>query len=202
MILPIFRSDEEQASVLEYCRRVQQELAAKTYQGEPVRVILDARDLRGGEKTWQHIKKGVPLRLEIGPRDVAGDSVFVGRRDTQEKQPVPRGEFVATVDRRLAEIQAALFQRALAAREANTRAIDDRDEFVRYFTPKNEEQPEIHGGFALSHVADDPAVEALLKDLKVTIRCIPQPGEIGSGDEGPCIFTGRRARRVVLAKAY
>jgi len=203
VILPIFRSDEEQSGVLDYCRRVQQELAAKTYDGEPVRVILDTRDLRGGEKTWQHIKRGVPLRLEIGPRDVAGNSLFVGRRDTQEKKSVPRGEVIATIDQRLTEIQAALFNRALALRATNTREIDNRDDFVRYFTPKNEDEPEIHGGFALAHVAEnDPAVDELLKELKVTIRCLPVSGEIGAGSEGPCIFTGNLARRVVLAKAY
>jgi prolyl-tRNA synthetase len=202
VILPIFRSDDEQAGVLDYCRRVQQELSAKTYDGEPVRVVLDTRDLRGGEKTWQHIKKGVPLRLEIGPRDVAGDSLFVGRRDTQEKKSVPRGEFVATIDQRLAEIQTALFSRALALRESNTREIDNRDEFVRHFTPKDEEKPEIHGGFVLSPVAEVPEVDELLKSLKVTIRCLPVPGQPGSGPDGPCIFTGKSARRVVLAKAY
>src|SRR5258708_839190 len=121
VILPIHRTDGEQTSVLDYCRRVQQELAAKTYDGERVRVILDTRDLRGGEKTWQHIKKGVPLRLEVGPRDVAGDSLFVGRRDTQEKKSVPRAEFIATIDRRLSEIQDTLLARGLALREAHTR---------------------------------------------------------------------------------
>ncbi len=188
--------------MLDYCRRVQQELAAKTYDGEPLRVIFDTRDLRGGEKTWQHIKKGVPLRLEIGPRDVAGDSLFVGRRDTQEKKSVPRSEFVATIDQRLAEIQTALFDRALALRNTNTHEFNNRDEFVRYFTPKDEEKPEIHAGFALAHVAETPEVDAILKDLKVTIRCVSLPGQPGSGPEGPCIFTGKPARRVVLAKAY
>src|ERR1700681_4729368 len=85
VILPIFRTDEEQTSVLDYCRRVKDELSAKTYDGERVRVILDTRDLRGGEKTWQHIKKGVPLRLEIGPRDVAGGSRFRGPPGPREK---------------------------------------------------------------------------------------------------------------------
>ncbi len=202
VILPIFRSDEEQATVMDYCRRVEQELKAKTYDGERVRVILDARDLRGGEKTWQHVKKGVPLRLEIGPRDVAGDSLFVGRRDTQEKKSVPRGEFVATVDTRLAEIQQELFDRAIALRKSNTHQFTSREEFVQYFTPKNEAEPEIHGGFAIANVADDPAVDQLLKDLKVTIRCIPVAGEIGAGGEGACLFTGKSGRRVVLAKAY
>ena len=118
VILPIFRTDEEQAGgarlLPHACSR---NLRRKTYDGEPVRVVIDDRDLRGGEKTWQHIKRGVPLRLEIGPRDVAGDSVFVGRRDTQEKKSVPRSEFVATVDQRLVEIQTALFDRALALRD-------------------------------------------------------------------------------------
>ncbi len=203
VILPIFRNDEEQAAVLDYCRRVQQELAACKYDGEPVRVIVDARDLRGGEKTWQHVKKGVPLRLEIGPRDVAGDSLFVGRRDTMEKAGVPRAEFIATVGDRLAEIQTALFQRSLAAREANTRELTDREEFTRYFTPQNEQEPEIHGGFATAHVAETPEVEELLGKLKVTIRCIPLPGEPGSGAPGRCILSGQpNAHRVVLAKSY
>ena len=166
VILPIFRNDEEQASVMEYCKRVQKELAAATYDGQPVRVMIDARDLRGGEKTWQHIKKGVPLRLEIGPRDVAGDAVFVGRRDTSTKQPTPRAELVATIGARLAEIQQNLFARALAFREQNTRKIDDREEFIRYFTPQNEEKPEIHGGFALSHYAEETGSRGLLAQAK------------------------------------
>ncbi len=204
VILPIYRNDDERAAVMEYCQRVQQELAAATYDGERVRVLLDARDLRGGEKTWHHVKRGVPLRLEIGPRDVGQDAVFVGRRDTQEKKSMPRAEFVATVGQQLTDIQATLFQRALALRESNTHTIANRDEFIQYFTPKNEKEPEIHGGFALAHVADEPTVGEILKDLKVTVRCIPQPGQPGSDAAlSPCIFTGKPGQRqVVLAKAY
>ncbi len=204
VILPIYRSDEERTAVLEYCRRVEQELRATSYDGERVRVTLDDRDLRGGEKTWQHIKRGVPLRLEIGPRDVAGDAVFVGRRDTQEKKSMPRAELVASIDRLLTEIQSSLFQRALALREQNTKAFTDREELLRYFTPKNEAEPEIHGGFALAAVADDPAVNEILKEQKVTVRCLPLPGQPGSDQPpAPCIFTGKpNQRTAVLAKAY
>src|SRR5437773_1401337 len=70
-ILPIFRSDDERATVLEYCRTLEKELAAQQFAGEPIRVLTDARDMRGGEKAWLYVKKGVPIRLEIGPRDVA-----------------------------------------------------------------------------------------------------------------------------------
>jgi prolyl-tRNA synthetase len=209
VILPIFRNDEERGGVMEYCQRVQRELAAATYDRQPLRTMIDARDLRGGDKMWQHIKKGVPIRLEIGPRDVAGDSVFVGRRDTAQKQSTPRGEFVGTLAERLGEIQQNLFARALAFRQQNTRAIDDREEFVRFFTPRNEEKPEIHGGFALSHYAESPVVAELLAKLKVTIRCLPQADEYTADDytaddgPGPCIFTGQPSpRRAVFAKAY
>jgi prolyl-tRNA synthetase len=204
VILPIFRNDEERAGVMEYCQRVQKELTAATYDGQPVRAMIDARDLRGGDKMWQHVKKGVPLRLEIGPRDVAGDAVFVGRRDTSTKQPTPRAEFVGTIAERLTVIQQNLFARALAFREQNTRAIDDREEFIRFFTPQSEDKPEIHGGFALSHYAESPEVAELLAKLKVTIRCLPQAGQPGRDDTpGRCIFTGQASQgRAVFAKAY
>jgi hypothetical protein len=71
-------------------------------------------------------------------------------------------------------IQANLFERAKAFQSANTRRIDDRDDFYAYFTPRNKEQPEIHGGFALSHWCGGSACEARIKeDLTVTIRCVP-----------------------------
>ena len=71
--------------VLPYCATLEQELAAQSYAGEPVRVRIDNRDIRGGEKKWQWVKRGVPVRVEIGPRDVANNGVFVARRDSAEK---------------------------------------------------------------------------------------------------------------------
>ena len=202
VLLPIYRNDEEKTSVLDYCRKLQAELQQQTYAGGRVGVLLDDRDIRGGEKTWHHVKRGVPIRLEVGPRDIQSDSVFMARRDRPptEKKGVPRGEFVAMVSAVLSEMQQNLFDRALALRESATRRIDDRREFEAWFTPKNAEQPEIHGGFALCHVAEGPEVDEVLKDLKVTVRCIPLEG----GDEpGKCIITGRPSpKRVVLAKAY
>ncbi len=167
--------------------------------------MIDARDLRGGDKAWQHIKRGVPIRLEIGPRDVAAGAVFMARRDKPgEKAGVPRDEFVANIGRTLTEMQNNLFQRALAYRDANTRKIDKLDEFKAWFTPKNAEQPEIHGGFALCHVCESPEVEKMLAELKVSIRCLPLKGTLADCDEpGKCIFTGQPSpRRAVLAKAY
>ncbi|REK24053.1 MAG: proline--tRNA ligase [Planctomycetota bacterium] len=202
VILPVLRGDDTSATVLEYCDRVKRELEDQTYDGEPVKVSVDARDIRGGEKTWQHVKRGVPLRAEIGPRDVDGDACFVARRDRppKEKQGIPRAEFVANIGQTLGEIQSGLLERAAAAREEHTRVIDDLDEFRAYFTPESADKPEIHGGLAYCHWAEDPAMHEILKDLKVTIRCVP----LDADDEpGKCIFTGQpSSKRAVFAKAY
>jgi len=202
VILPIYRSDEERATVLGFCDALKRDLSAQTYGDVPVRVAIDDRDLRGGEKTWQHIKRGVPIRAEVGPRDVAAGSAFVGRRDQspKEKSGVPRDELVATIGQTLAEIQDGMLARAVELRESNSCTIDTLDDFRSYFTPQKADKPEIHGGFARCHYVEDPAVEEQLKKLKVTIRCLP----LDENDEpGECIFTGRRAEhRAVFAKSY
>ena len=201
VLLPIYRDDQQRAEVLPYCESLQQELAAQVFDGEAVRVRIDDRDLRGGEKKWQWVKRGVPLRVEVGPRDVAAGGVFVGRRDASGKgQGMPRDQLVATVAATLAEMQQALFDKALAAREAASVRIDSLDEFEQFFTPANAEQPELHGGLAWCHFVEGPEMEARLKELKTTVRCVPLDAE---EEPGQCIFTGRPSRRRgVFAKAY
>jgi prolyl-tRNA synthetase len=200
VILPIYRSDEERASVLAYCDNIRRELAGTQYDGECLRVQLDDRDLRGGEKNWQHIKRGVPLRLEVGPRDIARGGALITLRDTGEKLSPSRGDLAAVASDSLEKMQERLFQRALALRERHTRRIDSLEEFREYFTPENSERPEIHGGFALCHFVDEQATAKVLEELKVTIRCIPLAGE---DEAGRCVFTGKpSSRRAVFAKAY
>ncbi len=200
VILPIYRNDEERAQVLAYCESLKSELEEVPYQRDTLQVILDDRDLRGGEKKWYHIKRGVPIRIEVGPRDLANNSLFVGRRDQPKSTGVARDEFVATVVQTLEEMQQNLYQRALEMRNAHLRDIDNLDEFKQFFTPKNPERPEIHGGFARCHFVDTPEMEEILKPLKVTPRCIP----LEDNDEpGTCIFTGQPTRqRAIFAKAY
>jgi prolyl-tRNA synthetase len=200
VILPIYRSDDEKSDVLAYCAKLEQDLSAQSYAGEPVRVRIDNRDIRGGEKKWQWVKRGVPIRVEIGPRDVGGGKVSIGRRDTAGRLESPRGEFVAGIAKMLDEIQHGLLQRALDFRTAATMRIDHLKEFEAFFTPKNEEQPEIHGGLADSHFVESPEMDEILKKLKVTIRCVPLEGNNGPGK---CIFTGQPSqRRGIFAKAY
>ncbi|MGE0786922.1 MAG: proline--tRNA ligase [Sandaracinaceae bacterium] len=206
VIMPIARKPEDRGRVLEYCEALKRELTAQTYDGMPVRVQLDDRDAGGGNKVWGWIKKGVPIRLEVGPRDIDNDAVFMGRRDKspKDKASVPRAQLVATIADVLQEIQDALHARALAYREEHTRTIDDEDEFYAFFADpekarENDPTP-IHAGFAMTHFNGDPKLEAKIKeDLKVTVRCIPLEG----GEPGTCPFTGEpSAQRVVWAKSY
>lgn len=200
VILPIYRDDAQRSEVLAYCRTLQQELASQAYGDRTIEVNIDDRDLRGGEKKWYHVKRGVPLRVEIGPKDIAKDAVFVARRDTGEQTSLPRAEFVATASAMLDSIQKNLFERAAKMRAEHTRNIDSVDEFREYFTPKNADQPEIHGGFAMCHFASEAAVADLLNELKVTIRCIPLEGP---DEPGRCFVTGQPSpRRAIFAKAY
>jgi prolyl-tRNA synthetase len=188
---------------MEYCEKLTRELNDLKYCDTEVVAELDKREGRGGEKVWSWIKKGVPVYLEIGPRDVAADSVFVGRRDKSRKERYSqtRAEFVASVPSLLDDIQNNLLERAKAFRDSNIRKIDSKDEFYSFFTPANREKPEIHGGFALCHWNGSSEVERKVKeDLNVTIRCIPLEGP---EEHGKCIITGEPStKRVVFAKAY
>jgi prolyl-tRNA synthetase len=205
VIIPIFRTEEDKPRVLEYCNAVARELRAQRFADRPINVIVDARDERGGDKVWNWIKKGVPLRLEIGPRDMEKDALFVARRDRapKDKQSVPRAEFVANVAATLQSIQDALFERARTFRQQHTQRIDSKEAFYEFFAaPKVAENAPtpIHGGFALTHFSGDVELETRIKDeLSVTVRCIP----LDKSEPGTCPFTGKpSAQRVVWAKAY
>ena len=203
VVLPVIHKEETKAEVMSYCAKLAAELRTVLYDGRPVVVEVDTREGRGGDKVWNWIKNGIPLRLEVGPRDMAADSVFVGRRDraSKERYGQSRAEFVAGLPALLDEMQSGLLERARAFREANTRKINSKDEFYEYFTPANRDKPEIHGGFALCHYSGEPEVEETVRnDLQVTVRCIPQDAE---AEEGRCIITGKpSSKRVVFAKAY
>jgi prolyl-tRNA synthetase len=201
VILPIYRNDDERGDVLSYCARLEQELASQTYAGDPIRVRIDNRDIRGGEKKWQWVKRGVPVRVEIGPRDVANQGAFVARRDSAEKGiSRPREQLIKGISEALSGVQQELLNRAGKLRDDATVRIDDLNEFEAFFTPKNAEQPEIHAGLAYSHFVESSEMDEKLKALKVTIRCIPLDG---SHEPGSCVFTGQPSnRRGVFAKAY
>ena len=195
VIIPIIRNEEQRVQVLTYCESVAAGLRAQSYHHEPLRVLVDVRDISGAEKSWEYIKKGVPIRIEIGPRDIENDAVFVGRRDepVKQKQSYARSEFVAKAVNVLDDIQHNLLQRATQFLKDNTRHIETLDEFVNLFKP--EEAP----GFVQCFCHEDAEYSEIVKPLKATARCIP----LEAMGEGVCIFTEKKTtRQVIFGKSY
>jgi prolyl-tRNA synthetase len=202
VLMPIIKKGKDRDTVMDFTKAIAGELKEQNYHGRNIDVEIDDRETGGG-KGWDWIKKGIPVRVEIGPRDITNNSVFVGRRDKgpKEKESIPRDQFIKTIVQMLDEIQKNLFDRALRFREENTTQIDTREDFYGFFTPENAEKPEIHGGFALAHWCGKESCEEEIKtDLSVTIRCIPIDAE---KDTGTCVCCGEGGgKRVVFAKAY
>jgi prolyl-tRNA synthetase len=191
VIVPIWRKDEEKADVLALVDRVAAQLKKAG-----VRVKVDAADTKSvGWKFNEWELKGVPLRIEIGPRDVQNNSVVLARRDIRSKEAK---EFVGVdaltnrVPELLDDIQKSLFNRAVAFREANTVYASTYDELVQGVEDRK---------FVHAFVSTDPEVEEKIKnDTKATHRCVPLDQK---GDRGPCIVTGKIcSERAVFARAY
>lgn len=202
VILPVIHNEEVKKEVLAYSQILAEQLRVLDYHGEKIEVIVDDRDLRGGEKMWSWIKKGIPIRLEIGPRDIAEEQVTLMRRDKSPKEKIflKKKELLQTLGTILDEMQSNIYKKALQFRNNHIVKIDTKEEFYAFFTPKNSENPEIHGGFALAHWNKDPLIEEQIKkDLGVTIRCIPDMEK----EPGICPFSKEKSsERVLFAKAY
>ncbi len=189
VILPIYKTPEEQSQVFAACERLEKDLRAKE-----IRVLFDKRDMRGGEKTWAHIKKGVPVRVEIGPKDLAKNQIVVARRDKvhTEKQFLTPEAFLEQIGSLLEDMQTGLLAKAEAFRDAHTCEINTQAEFEAYF--------EKDSGFALCHWNEAAIGHELLAKHKVTPRCIPLAGP---KEPGKCLFTGQPStQRIIFAKAY
>lgn len=216
VILPVMPKPETRAAVLIAANDLATQLRTLIWHGAPLEVKVDDRDLGGGAKNWEWIKKGVPLRVELGPRDLESGKVAVTRRDglavagagdparPAAKSFLSSPEFVRLAPELLDAIQQSLFNRALIFRDAHTLVINTKEEFYDFFTPKNAAKPEIHGGFALAHWNGSREVEEQIKkDLKVTIRCIPFDDLAKGPESGKCVITGEPStRRVLWAKSY
>lgn len=193
VVVPIWRKEAERGTVVEYATR-----AADTLKAAGVRVKLDVRDeLSAGFKFNDWEMRGVPLRIEIGPRDVEQNAVVFARRDLPGKEGktfgVPLdGAAEATKDM-LTTIQAAILQRATVFRDANTHTARNYDEFKQIL--------EGRAGFIRVHWAGASEDEDRIKEeTKATIRCFPFDNPEG---EGICFYTGKRTDRVaVFARAY
>jgi prolyl-tRNA synthetase len=202
-IIPIYKNDEQRQLVMDFVEKLQQAIKPLRFDEKKIRTVVDDREMRGGEKVWGWIKKGIPIRLEIGPRDIQNNSLFMGRRDKapKDKGGILFADFIETVPEILQEIQDNIYTKAEKFRQENTLKIDDKDKFYKFFTAKDSNNPELHGGFAHSHWCGSAACEEQIKDdLKVTIRNIP---ENSPEEAGECINCGKASqRRVIFSKSY
>ena len=203
VIIPVIPKPETEAAVLEYAESIAAALRLKSYNGVSIEVVVDKRDIRGGDKSWEWIKKGIPVRLEVGPRDIENKQMVLYRRDKgpRDKAFIGFNDAVEGMSALLDEMQNNYFEQAKAFRDENIRRdIKDFAAFAAYFTPKNADKPEIHGGFVLGKWSGDAAALEKLNELKVTVRCIPLEQ---SGTQGVCVVTGTPATKdAIFAKAY
>jgi prolyl-tRNA synthetase len=205
VIVPILRDGTED-KVLDYAASVVEKLKNVTYAGETVRVQLDKRNRPAPDKKWEWIKKGAPLVLEIGPRDVDGGQVAVRNRLDVDAKPsfMAVDDFVAQVPDMLDNIQTTLFAQAKDYLDANTRDdIADVASFKKFFEEKNEY---LRSGGKVGFIrapwsGDIDASEPILKELSATIRCLPL--EQSGKALGTCVLTGKPAVvEAIFARNY
>ena len=163
-----------------------------------VAVELDGRDgMRPGEKYYEWERKGVPIRIELGPRDLESGSAMTKLRLAEGKAKMPLATLAADLPGVLDGFQAFLLERARKFRADNTVTIDTWADFLEVFK-------EGESRFAWCHWDGTAETEAAIKDeTKVTIRCVPLPGQGPEPEPGACVKTGRPSKgRVLFAKAY
>ncbi|ATY32189.1 proline--tRNA ligase [Sphingomonas psychrotolerans] len=206
VIVPMLRDQPEDQAIVDYCKTLQQELAALSAFGEPVRALLDLRPAKAATKRWGWVKKGAPIVIEVGGRDVAGGNVSVIRRDRLYREDgkldsavVPRGQLVDEATQMLESIQQGLHTQARERMDANIRRdITDFATLEKAFDGAKPGWVEVSwskpGGAELDKVVER------LKALKLTFRNVPNDVV---ADGGTCIFTGAPAvERIVVARAY
>ena len=151
IILPVIPKEENREAVINAAENLAKSLSSSSYGGLPIRVEIDKRDMQGGAKNWDWIKKGARIRVEFGRRDFEKGAFAFRRgvRSPKEKEFLPNEEFLNGAANILEDIQSSLLTRATRFKEENMKRIDSMEEFIEFFTPSNTEKPEIHGVFAL-----------------------------------------------------
>jgi prolyl-tRNA synthetase len=189
VIVPIWASEEEKAKVLPVANKISDLISDKL----GINIKVDDREMRPGPRFYEWEKMGVPLRIELGPKDLADNCVVAVRRDNGEKEKVSQDKIVDYIPKILQNIQDSLFEKALKFQKDKTKKVDSWDEFKKLMQGD--------GGFALAHWCGDGKCEEQVKEeTKATIACIPFDQK---KEKGKCIYCGKESEgRVIFAKAY
>ena len=213
VIVPMLRDVPEDAEIVSYCRALRDDLARRSALGEPVRALLDLKFGKPATKRWGWVKKGAPIVIEVGARDVAGGNVSLIRRDRLyradgklDSAVVARGDCVSGVAALLEEIQVALYEQAHARLRANIAPVEDWAGVAATFAEGQANPGWVDVPWSRPTGAALAAVEQRLKALKLTIRNAPM-GQTGhperAGGTATCVFTGEPAvERVLVGRSY
>jgi prolyl-tRNA synthetase len=190
VLVPIYRKDEERTQVLETARKLATDL----------KISVDDREGQTpGAKFFYWERRGVPVVLELGPRDLANGTVVLKRRDTGLKQPAKMTEVATALENALDSMQQNLYNLAKQRLQENSVTADSLQEVEDILRDVTAERG--GGKFVYAYLKDDPACDARLKEFKATVRCLPLAD--GHNGGGRCIVTGEPVdQRVVIAKAY
>ncbi len=208
ILIPLIKKPEDAEKIMVYVTQLQTELKTQFPFGEKIRIKIDKRDKAPADKFWEWTRKGAPVICEIGMRDVEGDNIMVKERiklgTPEGKTVVAHQEFISSVATRLEGIQKAMYDKARARMEANIRTdITTPEDFRTYFGNSNvwiEDGKQGKVAFVRGKWCADPESEAILKEMKITIRCIPFDQ---SNTEGVCLLTGKKATLdVIYARSY
>ena len=205
ILVPVIKKTEDEQKVMAYIEEVACALKKQMPFEEKIRVKIDKRLKQSVDKFWEWTRKGAPLICEIGPRDVENNGLMVkSRLKVGEKELVAKDEFVATVAQRLENMQHEMFEHAKKRLDANIRTdITTPEEFRDYFSQANEWIEDGKVGkvaFVKGKWCGDAATEEILKELKISIRCLPLEQ---SGTKGKCLITGKEATLdVIYARSY
>jgi prolyl-tRNA synthetase len=201
VIVPIPRGEDGPA-VLEEAKALEREIADLAFQGGEVRVTADLRDREPPDKRWEWTRKGVPLVLELGPRDLKEGVVALRRRDAGDAKPesLERSRIATAIPELLAEIQGTYHRAAAERLEMRTRSdIADFDGFREWFDTDPADASA--GGFVRAPWSEAPESADLLEELKVTVRCLPFDQNLPP--DSRCVLTGKPATvEAIFAKAY
>ena len=207
VIVPLLKDKSKIDEVMDYAKKLKTALSSASFRGEKVRVKLDDRQKESVDKMWEWTRKGTPLVIEVGPRDIQNNALMVRNRTKinlkEWKEIVSFDAFVDSVTDRLENIQNSLLQAAEERLNKNIKSdIQTPEEFEKYF----EKQSVYVGGdkpsvtFVRGKWCGDNDIEEKLKSMKINIRCIPFDQ---SGTEGVCLITGKRATiDVIYARSY
>lgn len=209
VLIPVIMNEADRDKVTAYCESFANDLKKEIYHEGRIRVSIDSKDQRAGVKFWNAVKKGTPIRVEIGCREIDAQALSVSRRDrpAQEKQAMAPTEIVANITTLLDTIQQTLLHRATEWRDQKTVEMHSLAELQKFFGEKEtDDDNQDNNGFALCYfdtaIEDQVDVENTLKSMKLSIRCLPENQQDATVTK-PCIFSGTLvSTRVIISRAY